>query len=43
MDYRSVENFKIFDVTKGPLHANLECILKRISKLKSSEKLFSMK
>ena len=34
---------KIFDVTKCPLHANQECVLKRISELKFSEKLFSMK
>ena len=30
-DYQSVENLKRFDVTKCPLHANQECILKRIS------------
>ena len=40
-DYQIVE--KIFDVTKFPLHANQECILKRISELKSSKILFSMK
>ena len=32
-----------FDVTKCPLHANQECILKRVNELKSSKKLFSMK
>ena len=41
--YQSVENFKRSDVTKCPLHANQECILKRINELKSSKKLFSMK
>ena len=40
---RSVENLKKFDVTKCPLHANQECILKRVNELKSSRKLFSMK
>ena len=34
---------KKFDVTKFPLHANQECILKRINELKSSKQLFSMK
>ena len=34
-DYQSVENFERFDVIKCPLHANQECILKRISELKS--------
>ena len=42
-DYQSLGNFKRFDVTKYPLHANQECILKRISELKSSKTLFSMK
>ena len=42
-DYQSVENFKRFDLTKCPLHANQERILKRISELKSSKKQFSMK
>ena len=42
-DFQSVENLKKFDVTKFPLHANQECILKRINELKSSKKLFSMK
>ena len=42
-DYRSVEKFKKHEVTKCPLHANQECILKRISELKSSKKSFSMK
>ena len=42
-DYKSVDNFKRFDVTNCPLHANQECILKGISELKSSKKLFSMK
>ena len=42
-DFRSVENLKKFGVTKCPLHANQECILKRISELKYSKKLFSMK
>ena len=39
----SVEYLKKFDVTKCPLHANQECILKRVNELKSSRKLFSMK
>ena len=34
---------KKIDVTKCPLHANQECILKRVTELKSSRKLFSMK
>ena len=42
-DFQSVENLKKFDVTKCPLHANQECILKRVIELKSSMKLFSMK
>ena len=32
-----------FDVTKCPLNANQECIMKRLNELKSSRKLFSMK
>ena len=40
-EFQSVENLKVFDVTKCPLHQ--ECILKRINELKSSKKLFSMK
>ena len=42
-DFQSVENLKKFDVTKCPLHAKQECILKRINELKSAKKLFSMK
>ena len=42
-DFQRVENLKKFDVTKCPLHANQECILKRINDLKSSKKLVSMK
>ena len=42
-DFQSVENLKKFDVTKCPLHANQECIMKRLNELKSSRKLFSMK
>ena len=42
-DFQSVENLKKFDVTKCPLHANQECIMKRVNELKSSRKLFSMK
>ena len=42
-DFQSVENLKRFDVTEGPLHANQECILRRVNELKSSRKLFSMK
>ena len=42
-DFQSVENLKKFGVTKCPLHANQECILKRVNELKSSRKLFSMK
>ena len=38
-----MENLKKFDVTKCPLHANQECIMKRVIELKSSRKLFSMK
>ena len=39
-DFQSVENLKKFDVTECPLHANQECILKRINELNSSKKLF---
>ena len=42
-DFQSVENLKKFDVTKCPLHANQECILKRVNELKSSRKLFAVK
>ena len=42
-DFQSVENLKKFDVTKCPLHANQECIMKSVNELKSSRKLFSMK
>ena len=42
-DFQSVENLKKFDVTKCPLHANQECIIRRVNELKSSRKLFSMK
>ena len=42
-DFQSVENLRKFDVTKCPLHANQECILKRINELNSSKKLFSIK
>ena len=42
-DFQSVENLKKFEVTKSALHTNQECIMKRINKLKSSKKLFSMK
>ena len=38
-----MENLKKFDVIKCPLHANQECILKRVNELKFSKKLFSMK
>ena len=34
--FQSVENLKKFDVSKFPLHANQECILKRVNELKSS-------
>ena len=42
-DFQSVENLKKVYVTECPLHANQECILKRVNGLKSSRKLFSMK
>ena len=42
-NFQSVENLKKFDVTKCPLHANQECIMKRVNDLKSSRKLLSMK
>ena len=42
-DFQSVENLKKFDLIKCPLHANQECIMKRVNELKSSRKLFSMK
>ena len=42
-DFQSVENLKKFDVTKCPLHANQECIMRRVNELKFSRKLFSMK
>ena len=34
-DYQSVDNFKRFDLIECPLHANQECVLKMITKLKS--------
>ena len=42
-EYRSLDNFKNFELTQCPLHANQECILKRVKELKSFKKLFSMK
>ena len=42
-DFHSVVNLKKFDVNKCSLHANQECIMKRVNELKSSRKLFSMK
>ena len=42
-DFQSVEILKKIVVTKSPLHANQECILKRVKELKSSRKLFLMK
>ena len=42
-DFQSLENLKKFDVTKCPLHANQECLMKRVNEMKSSRKLFSMK
>ena len=42
-DFQSVDKLKKFDVTKCPLHANQECIMKRVNELKFSRKLFSMK
>ena len=39
-DFQSVENLKKFDVTNCLLHANQECILKRINELKSSKKFY---
>ena len=42
-DFQCVENLKKFDVTKCPLHANQEGILKRVNELKSFTKLLSMK
>ena len=42
-EYRSMENSKKYEGTECPLHANQECILKRISEFKSSRKLLSMK
>ena len=42
-DFQSVENLKKFDVTKCPLHANQDCILKRVNESNFSRKLFSMK
>ena len=42
-DFQSVENLKKFDVTKCPLHANQQCIMKRLNELKASRKMFSMK
>ena len=41
-DYQSLENLKKFKVTVCPLHANQDCILKRIDELKSFKKVFSM-
>ena len=38
-----MENSKKYEVTECPLYANQECILKRISELQASKKLFSVK
>ena len=38
--FQCVENLKKFDVTKCPLHANQECIIKRMNDLKSSRDCF---
>ena len=42
-DYQSFENLKTFKLTVYPLHANQDCILKRINDLTSFKKLFSLK
>ena len=42
-EFQSLENFKRYKVTECPLHANQECILKRINELKSFKMLFPMK
>ena len=42
-EYWSVEKFKKHEVTECLSHANQESILKRISELKSSKKLISLK
>ena len=44
MDYqKKMENLKRFEVIESPIHANKECILKRINELKCFKKAFSMK
>ena len=42
-DYEETQNLKKFSVKDCPHHANKEKILKRINKMKSIQKLFSMK
>ena len=42
-EFQSLENFKRYNVTECPLHANQECIVKRIIELKSFKMLFPMK
>ena len=34
-EYQSLENLKRFKATECPLHANHDCILKRITEMKS--------
>ena len=42
-DYQSLENLKKIKLTECPLHANQDCIMKRINELKSFKKVFAMK
>ena len=42
-EYQNVENFKKYEVTECPLHANQECIINRLNELKFFKKLFPMK
>ena len=42
-NYQSSESLKKFKLTECQLHANQDCILKRINEMKSFKKVFSMK
>ena len=40
IEYQNLETLKKNKITECPLHANQECILKRIKELKSLKKVF---
>ena len=39
-EYQNFENWKRVEVTECPLHANHDCIMKRINEMKSFKKCF---